>query len=228
MQTRRTSINALLVFTQLLDSAFPSGAFIHSFGLEAHILLGKITKAEALENYLKNLLLDSYKTLIFPTIEAVYRCAEIENLSRILRIDALFSAFFTAPYAKANGAIGKNYLDRIDKTRLKICTDYFDAARGAKTPCNAPIILSVFAFDLGLEAETFMALYAKKNLIAFALASQKIARIKPSEAQAALFAIDETLIDCIKNRAKTPYSFNPLFDAAAFAHKTLEPRLFAT
>ena len=57
--TTHTNLKALSRFLQILDGTFPSGIFVHSFGLEPHIIKQSVKDITTLKTYLKNVILPS-------------------------------------------------------------------------------------------------------------------------------------------------------------------------
>jgi urease accessory protein len=225
-----TRTKALLKFIQIFDSSFPSGAFTHSFGLEPHIGLGVIKNSKDLKRFLENIVIYQHSKMEFPTILKVYRYAQNSSLNPLLKLDAKFSSMCCCPFAKAYSSMGENYFSHLKylKPAKNITKLYFESARSKKTPCNEIVLLSLLAYDAGMSKEDFMLFWSKKNLINIAASSLKISKIKPSEVQQILFGIDTILREKISGVDANPSNFNPLFDAAVYMHKCVEPRLFTT
>lgn len=132
-------------------------------------------------------------------------------------------------WAKASKDLGENYLKHIDfEIKTDIVKEYFRYVKSKKSFGNELFILSSYAYELGLDEETFLLLWCKKSLINIASASLKISRIKPSEIQQILFSFDEILEESIKRSSKRVSNFNPLFEEVIFSHLNLEPKMFAT
>ncbi|MDR1975960.1 MAG: urease [Campylobacteraceae bacterium] len=223
---------ALGTLAQVLDSAFPSGMFIHSFGIEAHIKQGKVESAADLELFLKNIITDQYQRLEFQTAKSVYNYAAAEALLPIIRADFAFSSMLTFPYAKAYKTIGENILSHIKslEPNQAVTKRYFAAACEKKTPCNEIVLLSIFACDLCIDIKLFLALWSKRSLGALGLCALKISKIKPSEVQRMLFGMDGFLDEALDEALKRSgaMNFNPFFDETAYKHKSLESKMFAT
>jgi urease accessory protein len=62
---KKTNLKSLSRFMQILDGSFPSGVFVHSFGLEPHVLKEKIKDINSLKIYLENLIIDQYSKIEF-------------------------------------------------------------------------------------------------------------------------------------------------------------------
>lgn len=220
---------ALSRFIQLLDGIFPSGSFVHSFGLEPHVVLGFIDDKESLTNFLNNIVKDQYQKMEFSIVKKVFNLLKEEKLSLLIKEDKKFASMLSFEWAKASKDLGENYLKHIDfEIKTDIVKEYFRYVKSKKSFGNELFILSSYGYELGLDEETFLLLWCKKSLINIASASLKISRIKPSEIQQILFSFDEILEESIKRSSKRVSNFNPLFEEVIFSHLNLEPKMFAT
>ena len=57
---------------QILDGTFPSGVFVHSFGLEPHIVKEHVKDINSLKIYLENLIIDQYSKMEFVYVQKTY------------------------------------------------------------------------------------------------------------------------------------------------------------
>ena len=227
---KKTNLKSLSRFIQILDGSFPSGVFVHSFGLEPHVLKEKVKDIKSLKIYLENLIIDQYWKFEFVYVRKVYEILEKEKLGILKKLDNELGSFLSYEFAKASKDIGENYFIQIkDLASKTIVKDYFELIKQKKTEANEIIVLSAMAFDMDIAYEDFIVMWTKKNLINIAVSSLKISRIKPSEIQKALFEIDEMLEKFdYKNMENKITNFNPLFEEIIFAHRNLEPKMFTT
>jgi urease accessory protein len=216
-------------FIQIFDGSFPSGAFVHSFGLEPHIVLEKVTTIEELKQYLHNLINYQYIGLDFVLVDKVYSYLENNKLNLVIKEDRKYSTMLSYEFAKASSDLGENYLKQINfDIQKEIVKNYFKAIKEGVAKGNELVVLASYAFELEIDIDTFLALWCKKNIINIAMASLKISRIKPSDIQKMLFEFDDELESLIEKREKKINSFNPLFEEVIYQHKRLEPKLFVT
>ncbi|WP_419764323.1 MAG: urease accessory protein UreF [Arcobacter sp.] len=228
--TTHTNLKSLSRFLQILDGTFPSGMFVHSFGLEPHIVKEQVTDEKSLKLYLKNLIIDQYSKMEFVYIKKVYEALENNRLSLIKKLDNEYSAYLTFEYAKASKNIGQNYFVQIKNLASKdVVKKYFLNIDNKTCEANEIIVLSALAYDLDICMEDFIVMWTKKNLISIAATTLKISRIKPSQIQKMLFEFDEILESIVFEKIdKKITNFNPLFEEVIFSHKNLEPKLFVT
>ncbi|MCT7566262.1 urease [Aliarcobacter butzleri] len=227
---QKTNLKSLSRFLQILDGSFPSGVFVHSFGLEPHVLKEKVKDINSLKIYLENLIIDQYSKIEFVYVKKVYEALEKEKLGILKKLDNELGAYLTFEFAKASRDIGQNYFVQIKNLASKdIVKEYFSLIENKFCIGNEIIVLSAMAFDMDICLEDFIVMWTKKNLINIAVTTLKISRIKPSEIQKMLFEIDEILEKFdYKNIKNKITNFNPLFEEIIFAHKNLEPKLFVT
>lgn len=227
---KKTNLKSLSRFLQILDGSFPSGIFVHSFGLEPHIIKQNVKDINTLKTYLQNLIIDQYSKIEFVYIKKVYEALENRKLNLVKKLDNSYGAYLTFEYAKASKNMGDNYFAQIKKLASKdIVKEYFQAIEEKKSESNEIIVLSAYAYDLDICFEDFIVMWTKKNLINIAVTSLKISRIKPSEIQQMLFEFDEVLENLgFENIGDKITNFNPLFEEIIFSHKNLEPKMFTT
>ncbi|MCT7573251.1 urease accessory protein UreF [Aliarcobacter butzleri] len=227
---QKTNLKSLSRFLQILDGSFPSGVFVHSFGLEPHVLKEKVKDINSLKIYLENLIIDQYSKIEFVYVKKIYEALEKEKLGILKKLDNELGAYLTFEFAKASRDIGQNYFVQIKNLASKdIVKEYFFLIENKFCIGNEIIVLSAMAFDMDICLENFIVMWTKKNLINIAVTTLKISRIKPSEIQKMLFEIDEILEKFdYKNIKNKITNFNPLFEEIIFAHKNLEPKLFVT
>ena len=226
----RTNLKSFSRFLQILDGSFPSGVFVHSFGLEPHVLTAEVKDIKSLKIYLENLIIDQYSKMEFVYVKKVFEALENDKLSIVKRLDKNYGAYLTFEYAKASRDIGQNYFAQIKNLPTKqIVKEYFGLIENKKCVANEIIVLACFAFDMNISMEDFIVMWTKKNLINIAVTTLKISRIKPSEIQQMLFEFDEILENLgFQNIENKVTNFNPLFEEIIFSHKNLEPKLFVT
>ena len=83
---QKTNLKSLSRFMQILDGSFPSGVFVHSFGLEPHVLKEKVKDINSLKIYLENLIIDQYSKIEFVYVKKVYEALEKEKLNLVKKL----------------------------------------------------------------------------------------------------------------------------------------------
>ncbi len=229
MENHTIHTKALARFIQIFDGSFPSGSFVHSFGLEPHVVLGVVRDDESLKRYLENLIIDQYQKFEFVYAKKIFKFLELSRLDLIVQEDEKYISMMNYEFSKASCDIGENYLKHINfEIKKEIVKEYFDLIEEDSIAGNELGVLSAYAYELGLTCSAFLLLWCKKNIINIAYSSLKISRIKPSQIQKLLFEFDDVLEEYIQNSGQNIGTFNPLFEENIFAHKSLEPKMFVT
>ncbi len=229
MEKHTIATKSLSRFMQIFDASFPSGVFVHSFGLEPHIVKEKVTDIDGLRQFLINLLQYQYQKLEFVFVKKIYKQLESDNLNLLVKEDKNFFAMLSYEFAKASKTIGANYLKQVDfNIKKEIVQNYFKVCQDKKSVGNELAVLAALSYELDIDQDTFLIIWCKKNLINIATSSLKISRIKPSDIQQMLFEFDDILEDVIGKSSKNISNFNPLFEEIIYQHKYLEPKLFVT
>ena len=123
---QKTNLKSLSRFLQILDGSFPSGVFVHSFGLEPHVLKEKVKDINSLKIYLENLIIDQYSKIEFVYVKKVYEALEKEKLNLVKKLDNSLGTYLTFEFAKASRDIGQNYFVQIKNLATKdIVKEYF-------------------------------------------------------------------------------------------------------
>ncbi|RXJ86090.1 urease accessory protein UreF [Arcobacter sp. CECT 8985] len=225
-----TDLKSLSRFLQILDGSFPSGVFVHSFGLEPHIIKGEVHDIKTLKIYLENLITHQYLQQEFVYIKKVYKAFEDKKINLIKKFDNDYGSFLTYEFAKASKDIGNNYFKQIKNlVKKEEVKRYFNLIENKKCDANEIIVLSALAYDMNINMRNFIVMWTKKNFINISATTLKISRIKPTQIQQMLFEFDDILenID-FENIKDKITNFNPLFEEVIFSHKNLEPKMFST
>ncbi len=80
MPNTPTSSAHLLTLLQLADSALPTGAFSHSFGLESYLEAGQVSDEESFQQWLKHFLAQSLVFTDGLVVRLAYEAAEMEEV----------------------------------------------------------------------------------------------------------------------------------------------------
>jgi urease accessory protein len=209
---------------QLIDSAFPSGGFAHSWGLEASYQAGEVRSDAALKRYLRDTLWQTGRGVL-PLLGAAHR-----EPSRFDELDALCDTFLTNAVAnRASRQQGRAWLASCARiwpgpelARLDACArrglGHYAPAAGA----------AMRALQVPLESAQQLALYgAARGVLAAAIrlgiAGPFRAQQLQHECDADLHAVMESCgnldLDALAQTA-------PIADLLQSTHDRLYSRLF--
>jgi urease accessory protein len=224
-----THTKALSRFIQILDSSFPSGTFIHSFGLEPHIILGFVKNENDLKIFLQNIIIDQYIKYEFVVARKVFQLFADNKINKIIKEDNKYSAMQNYDLAKASKDLGYNYLKHLNKNIKKDSVkEYFRNINNKTSSGNEIFVLSAYTYELDFNIDLFLLLWCKRNIVNISQTALKISKIKPSSIQQILFKMDSFIENELKIENKNIQNFNPIFEEIIYQHKDLEPKMFAT
>lgn len=141
---------------QIVDSAFPTGAFAHSWGLEAAWQQGEVGDARALHRFL-HASIQQTACATMPLVNASYR-----NSARLPALDELADAFLTNPVAnRASRVQGRTLASTA--ARIWVCDELTCLQRSVEQlhAHAGPVAGGVFrALGLPLEVAQRIVLFA--------------------------------------------------------------------
>jgi urease accessory protein len=211
---------------QLADSAFPSGGFAHSGGLEAAMQAGALASPGALARWLDDALWQAaHVSLPFVAAahDAPWRLAELD-----LACDA---ALRNGPLNRASRTQGRAHLDACLRSFGGVPLDAVRAAAAHGPRHLAPVFgASLAALEVGRDQTLRLHLHAVARGVVSA--AVRLALIGPAEAQGlqagAAPTLDRVLADRSFVAVASQTQVAPLHDLLAGGHDLLYSRLFAS
>ncbi len=218
----------LLRLLQISDTAFPTGSFSHSMGLEAFAEAGEFTDAKDLKG-LVGLHLNSLATSDCVALRASYD-AEFEEL---LWLDRLLAATKPARELRvASASTGKRFLLSVaalgvEGARLD---GFISATRAWETAGNLAVGYGVAAPVLGLDLKDVLPAYLYANAASLVAAGQKLIPIGGSAAQRVLYTLREEIERAVEKSEEVGpeemYAFSPTIDVRSMLHERQRTRLY--
>ena len=218
------SPDPLLWLLQSNDSAYPSGAYAHSFGLEELAEAGIVRTAADLEKFLENQVLPALLTFEIPFFARAHAAVLAADSAVLLEMDAELDAWrIPAEIRDASRRIGSQRLDLLATLDPSPLIVSFRAAspRGHHLVVSA---LELSSLPLAHAARAF----AFQSLAGLTAASMKLIRIGQTACQQILRRILAQLgqqLDSALVREPDGW-FNPLLEIASLRHARSNARLF--
>ena len=211
---------------QLSDSAFPTGGFAHSGGLEAQVQLGRVTNATELGAFLKESLWQAGHGAL-PFVRAAHASPE-----RVAEVDAQAHAFFSNPIVNAASrtqgrafvATCARVFPREDVTML------YERVRARRIEGHYAPHFGATMRALGVDGERAAALMLFTTARGISSAAMRLGVIGPHEANRMLHELAPTL-DAVRAQC-TALGLDdvaqpaPLLDLFGAMHDRLYSRLF--
>ena len=126
-------MNAPWLVWQILDSAFPTGGFAHSWGLESAWQHGEVPDEDALCRFVRDSVLQAGRAAL-PLVNSAYAAP-----SSFARLDALCDTFLTNPVAnRASRVQGRAFVATCVRTWPSTALTWLDSATKAGCGHAAP------------------------------------------------------------------------------------------
>ncbi|MES2923381.1 MAG: urease accessory UreF family protein [Verrucomicrobiota bacterium] len=209
---------------QANDTAYPSGAYAHSFGLEELVEAGVVSTSGDLEDFLGRQILPALLTFEIPYFARAHAAAVEGNCEMLLELDAELDAWrIPAELRDASRRIGSQRLDllaQLDPTPL--VTEY----RGL-SPRSHHLVVTALELS-GVPVSQAARAFAFQTIAGLAAASMKLMRIGQTSCQQIVRRTLVNLDGKIDDSLSRPVDgwFNPLLEIASLRHARAHARLF--
>ena len=221
-----------LAHAQLLDSAFPIGAFSHSFGLETLIQEGQIATPADLQQYCETMLFGAWAPCDAVAVKAVYLGAETQNWDELWRFDKALHLSRAARETREGGRkIGKRMLEL--SRALYPDLPWMPLVEAVQSGCAAgswPIVYGWACFHLGVPLERAATGLLYANLGGCLNNASRAMRLGQTSVQTILTALLPAIEAAWQEvAAREPWDFEssvPAAEIAMMRHETLYSRLF--
>ncbi len=214
----------ILWLFQANDTAYPSGSYAHSFGLEELVEAGVVSTAGDLENFLAKQILPALLTFEIPYFARAHAAAIEGNCDELLALDGELEAWrIPAELRDASRRIGSqrlNLLAQLDPTLLVI--EY--RQRSPRSHHLLVTALELACVPVSQAARAF----AFQTIAGLTAASMKLMRIGQTSCQQIVRRTLVKLGGQIDDSLSQPVDgwFNPLVEIASLRHARANQRLF--
>lgn len=215
-----------LTLLQVHDSAFPTGAFAFSHGMETLVGEGRVAGPAAVRELLAGQALRRWLEFDRWFLGQAYESAD--DPAGVQAVDWSCEAHnVVAALAEASRRIGQATL--VTHARLKTtgAEEFRVRVRDGSTPGHAPVVQGVIAAALGLDRAKaeLGALYA--TMSAATSAAVRLGVLGALDAQTVLAGLRDPIVQGLsESPPDSPATFAPIIDIAAMRHAASETRLF--
>lgn len=221
--------HALLRMLQVSDTAFPTGSFAHSSGLEAFTEAGKLTNAEDLQ-CLAGTYLRSLATSDCVALRAGYAA---DSIGEVLEVDRLLQATKLPRELRwASTATGGRFLASVAALGVEgpVLDAYARLVRDGEAPGNLAVGYGIAAPALRLGAEDALLSYMYTAASSLVAAGQKLIPLGGSVAQCTLYRLSGEIVRAAQKSKEVAvedmYAFAPEIDVRSMLHERQRVRLY--
>lgn len=214
---------------QVSDTAFPTGSFAHSSGLEAFAEAGKLTDAEDLQ-WLAGTYLESLATSDCVALRAGYAAA---STGEVLEVDRLLLATKLPRELRwASTAMGGRFLASVAALGVEgpVLDAYTPLVRAGEAPGNLAVGYGIAAPALGLGAEDALLSYLYTAASSLVAAGQKLIPLGGNAAQRTLYSLSGEIVRAAQKSKEVAvedmYAFAPEVDVRSMLHERQRVRLY--
>ncbi|HEX9418415.1 MAG TPA: urease accessory UreF family protein [Methylomirabilota bacterium] len=222
----------LLSLLHFADSAFPTGGYAHSFGLETYCQAGLVRGREDLERFLEAMIEGSAGPCDATAAVSALRAAACEDLRACREVDETLEAMKPVKeFREASRQMGRQTL-RVaaaltGETRL---VRYAADVDKALAPGHHAVAYGLAAAALGWEPQAAATAYLYSTTALLIGAALRLLSMGQMEGQRALWAlhpvIERVAREAAARDAADLWSFAPGIEIAGIRHAALEMRLF--
>lgn len=218
------SADPILWLFQANDTAYPSGAYAHSFGLEELVEAGVVLNAASLEDFLLKQILPTILTFEIPSFVRAHTAAANRDTNELVAIDTELDAWrIPAELRDASRRIGSQRLDllaQLDPSPLV-------AEYRAISPRSHHLVVTALELS-GVPVGHAARAFAFQIIAGLGAASMKLIRIGQSSCQQIVRRVLIALGEKIDHSLSQPVDgwFNPLIEISSLRHARANSRLF--
>ena len=222
----------LLSLLHFADSAFPTGGYAHSFGLETYCQAGLVRGREDLERFLVAQIEGSAGPCDATAAVSVLRCAARDDLQACRDVDATLEAMKPVrEFRDASRQMGRQVL-RVAAAltgESRLVRYAADVDKGL-APGHHAVAFGLLAAALGWEPEASATAYLYSAAALLVGAALRLLSMGQMEGQRVLWALHPVIERAAREAASRDagdlWSFAPGIELAGIRHASLEMRLF--
>lgn len=220
----------LLLLMQLTDTMFPTGAFVHSNGLETYTQRETVRDMVALQELITVQLLSALAQMDMIILkEAMHAFQEVAVLCEL---DEMLSAMKPVyEVREASIKIGKQFLRSAAVLRASKAIEALQAQiKAGKAQGHQAVAYGLVYAEFGFSPQTTLAAYGYQVVAGQTSAAMKLLSIGQSQVQALIFAMQPTIQQAVEkvlaSSMEDIHTFTPALDIHAMQHEYLFRRLF--
>lgn len=219
---------------QISDSAFPRGAFAHSYGLETYVQEGTVTDAASLAEFVESVLLNNAGPLEGVYLREAWECSKNADWNRLKELEcALSAAKPVASLREASQSVGRQFL----RTAAAYIEDDFlrryerEAREGHIAGHHAPAF-GVITRALRISPSAALESYFYGTVSGLVSAAVRLIPLGQTDGQRVMASMEGIVAEAVREAMTRPleeaWSFGPGHEIRAMSHSRLYTRLFVS
>jgi urease accessory protein len=222
----------LLSLLHFADSAFPTGGYAHSFGLEHCCQAGIVRDRDGLERFLLAQLEGAGGPCDATALAGTLRALGRDDLDACRSLDASLEAMkVVKAFREGSRQMGRQTLRvaavLIGDPRL---AEYLASVNARRAPGHHAVAFGLAAGALGWDAEAAASAFLYSTTAMLVGAALRLLPMGQLEGQAVLWSLHPVIVRVAREAAARPpadlWSFTPGLDIQGMLHERLDARLF--
>lgn len=219
---------------QISDSAFPRGAFAHSYGLETYVAEGRVASAAELEEFIASVLRHGAATLDGVYLREAFLAKQVDDLPRVMALDDAYDAARPVKSLRdASRSVGRQFL----RTARGFIEDSFleeleEEVKQERTSGHYPVALGCVAESLSLACEEGLESLGYGVVSDLVSAAVRLVPLGQTEGQRVISNLEGAVREAVETAAalslEDAHSWGPGHEIRAMTHRRLHTRLFVS
>jgi urease accessory protein len=217
---------SLALALQLCDSAFPGGGFNASWGLEGLHADGQVTDADAVSEFLVDLLDHRWATC---DRWALHRAALAVDLDDVTDVDRIMErSTVIEPARAASKRAGAALLTTLSSMDVALAVELRASVRAGGAFGHLAVVQGAMWSSLGLDPDTIAVMSASAMAAQVTTAALRLGIIGHVDAQRLQLRVRPLIVDLVGRVIPDgPTAWTPAADTAMLAHQRRSVRMFS-
>ncbi|MDS9471649.1 urease accessory protein UreF [Sporosarcina pasteurii] len=146
----------LLHLIQIHDTAFPTGSFAHSFGMETYIQESDISNEDDLKAFCDMYLRQNLASTDAIIAQEAYRLAKENDLQGLIRLENICHAIKLSPETrKGSMMMGRQFLQTVQPlNNSELFTIWCEKLKNKEIKSHYPVVYGIYTAMLGVDLRT--------------------------------------------------------------------------